>query len=237
MRRSLILRSIWFLCALSRTAALAQPAQSPVFEAASVKPAPAQSAGRVWPTVRGGPGTSDAGRITFTNVTLVSVLIRAYDVKVYQVTGPAWLSSDRYDIAAKIPESTNKEQCNLMLQSLLAERFHLVLHHETRELQGYELAVGKSGPKLRASSEADPGAPPESDSLPKIDPNGFPLLDHPGLAMMEGMKGKAVVSFLTARAQPLSALTEMLSREFRLPILDKTGLTGTWCRPFSSNWA
>ena len=178
--------------------------------------------------MRGGPGTSDTGQITFTNVTLLAVLLRAYNVKTYQVAGLGWLSSERYDIAAKIPPGTTNEQFNLMLQNLLAERFRLALHHETRELQGFDLVAGRNGPKLKASPEADPGAQPapEPVSPPKIDANGFPHLDGPGLVMMEGVKGKAVISYLTARAQPLSALVEMLSREFRLPIVDKTGLTG-----------
>jgi uncharacterized protein (TIGR03435 family) len=178
--------------------------------------------------MRGGPGSGDPGQITYTNVTLTSVLLRAYDVKPYQLTGPDWLSSRRYDIVATIPPGTTKEQFNRMLQNLLAERFHLVLHHETRELQGYELVTGRSGPKLKVSTDADAFAQPAPASPPKQDANGFPQLDGPGLAMMEGVKGKAVVSYLTARTQPVSALVDMLSREFRLPIVDKTGLTGAF---------
>lgn len=174
--------------------------------------------------MRGGPGTSDAGQITFTNVTLMNVLLRAYDVKIYQVTGPSWLSSERYDIVAKVPQGATKEQLNTMLQNLLAERFHLALHHETKYLQGYELIKGKAGPKLKPSTEVGPDVQPTD--APKTDVNGFPQLSAPGLVMIEGMRGTVVVSFLTARAQPLSALVEVLSKEFHLPVADKTGLTG-----------
>jgi uncharacterized protein (TIGR03435 family) len=59
--------------------------------------------------MRGGPGTGDPGRIIFTSVTLLSVLLRAYDVKPYQATGPDWLSSERYDITAKIPAGATQE--------------------------------------------------------------------------------------------------------------------------------
>ncbi|HEV3198987.1 MAG TPA: TIGR03435 family protein [Bryobacteraceae bacterium] len=219
-------------CALLGVVAYGQSEQ-PAFEVASVKPAPSQSDGRR-PGMRGGPGTPDEGRIAFTNVTLINVLLRAYNVKTYQVTGPDWLSSKRYDISAKIPSGTTKERFNLMLQNLLAERFHLALHHETRDIQGFELIAGKNGPRLKVSPEADPGfqknqsgpPPPEPASLPKTDANGFPRLDGPGLVMMEGVKGKAVISYLTAKAQPLSALVDILSREFRLPIVDKAGLNG-----------
>ena len=178
--------------------------------------------------MRGGPGTDDTGRIIFTNVTLMSVLLRAYDVKSYQVTykttGPGWLSSERYDITATIPPGATKEQFNRMLQRLLTDRFHLVLHHETKPLQGYELVSGKNAPKLKTSTASGPDV--EVTEAPKTDANGFPLLSAPGLVMMEGVRGTAVVSFLTARAQPLSALVEWLSKEFRLPVMDKTGLTG-----------
>jgi uncharacterized protein (TIGR03435 family) len=214
-----------YLFVFGCAAAFGQPAQAPAFEAASVKAAP-PSDGRARTGMRGGPGTPDPGQITYTNVTLTSVLQRAYDVKSYQVTGPAWLSSERYDIAAKIPPGTTKEQFQLMLQSLLAERFHLDLHREGGELQGYELVAGRNGSKLKVSADADSGAAPQPASPPKTDRNGFPVLDGPGVAMMEGVRGRAVITFLTARAQPLSALVDLLSREFRMPIVDKTGLTG-----------
>jgi uncharacterized protein (TIGR03435 family) len=212
-----------YLCALSCLAVFGQSVQPTVFEVASVKSA-VPSGGRVGSSMHGGPGTSDTGRIIFTNVTLMNVLPRAYDVKPYQVTGPDWLSSERYDITATIPPGTTKEQFNLMLQRLLAERFHLALHHETKELQGYELIRGKTGPKLKPSTEIGPNVEPTE--APKTDASGFPQLSAPGLVMMEGVHGTTVVSFLTARAQSLSALVEMLSKEFRLPVVNKTGLTG-----------
>jgi len=204
----------------------AQSGQSehPAFEVASVKLAAPAPGGRARSSMRGGPGTADPDRIIFTNVTLTSVLLRAYGVKPYQVSGPGWMGSDRYDITAKIPEGVTKQQVNLMLQRLLADRFHLALHHETKELQGYELVQGKGGLKLKRSTDAGPDVEPTE--APKTDANGFPQLAAPGLVIMEGVRGKAVVSFLTAKAQPLSALTELLSKEFRLPVADKTGLTG-----------
>jgi len=196
--------------------------QAPAFEVASVKPVASRA---VRSSVRGGPGSDDPGQISFASVTLMNVLLRAYAVKIYQVSGPDWLTSERYDVAAKIPPGTTKEQFNLMLQSLMAERFHLVLHHATKEFQGYELVTGKNGSKLKASESSGPDAP-EPTAPPKTDADGFPQLDRPGLVMMERLKGRAVVSFLTARSQPISALVEMLSREFRLPILDRTALAG-----------
>lgn len=181
-------------------------------------------------SIRGGPGTADPGQITFTNVTLANVILRAFDVQSFQLSAPDWLSSQRYDLAAKVPPGTSKEQCNRMLQALLAERFHLALHHETKDLQGFELVPGRSGSKLKISADAGTvelrAEPPAPTGPPKTDADGYPQLNAPGMVMMEGAKGNAVIVFLTARAQPLSALVGLLSREFRLPILDKTSLTG-----------
>ncbi len=168
---------------------------------------------------------TDPAQLTYTNVTLISVVQRAYDVKTYQTTGASWLSEKRYDIAAKIPPDTTKEQVRNMLQNLLAERFHLVLHHEAKPLQGFALALAKGGSKLKPAAAS--GAPPADFSTPpKTDSAGFPQFDGPGLMMMEGIRGRAVVSYLRAQGQPISALVEMLSREFRVPVLDKTALSG-----------
>ena len=79
---------------------------------------------------RGGPGTPDPGRYTTSNMTLKGLLVSAYDVKAYQITGPAWIETERYDIVAKVPAGATKEQFRVMLQNLLAERFKIELHRE-----------------------------------------------------------------------------------------------------------
>uniref|UniRef100_Q01YR3 Soil-associated protein, TIGR03435 family n=1 Tax=Solibacter usitatus (strain Ellin6076) TaxID=234267 RepID=Q01YR3_SOLUE len=205
--------------------AFAQSPQSPAFEVASVKISPAQT-GRG--SMRGGPGTADPGRISFTNVTLFNVILRAYDLKAYQLSAPDWLSSQRYDVTAQVPAGVSKAECNSMLQTLLNERFHMVLHHETKELQGFELVTGRGGSKLKKSSESGVPSAPAPSGPPKTDLAGYPELPGPGLVMMEGAKAGAVFVFLTARAQPLSALVELLSREFQMPISDQTGLNGNF---------
>src|SRR5580658_7296465 len=78
------------------------------FETASVKPATGTARGRM----QGGPGTSDPGQIVFTNVTLYSVLLRAYGIQTFELSTPDWLSSRKYDILAKVPPGTTKDQCN-----------------------------------------------------------------------------------------------------------------------------
>ena len=86
------------------------------------------------------------------NVTLKSLLLRAYGVKDYQLLGPGWLGSERYEIRATVPSAATKEQFNAMLRSLLQERFNLAIHHETKEMSVYELVVGKNGSKSKESN-------------------------------------------------------------------------------------
>src|SRR6516165_11144822 len=120
------------LCSLVR----AQPAAAKLeFEVASIKPATLPGRGPIRLGQRGGPGSGDPGRVTYTFSTMLDLLADAYSVKRNQISGgPTWLDSERFDIVAKIPAGATKEQVNVMLQNLLAERFKLTLHRETKEL-------------------------------------------------------------------------------------------------------
>jgi uncharacterized protein (TIGR03435 family) len=148
-----------FLCSV--VGAFAQSADAPpAFEAASVKVAargePRDILNAVIPLgMRGGPGSSDPGQISFTNASLKTIVVDAYGVKRYQVSGPDWIEAGGYNIIAKLPPNTSREQVRLMLQNLLAERFKLTLHREKRELPVYALGVAKNGPKMKVS-QADP---------------------------------------------------------------------------------
>jgi uncharacterized protein (TIGR03435 family) len=128
----------------------------PEFEVASVKPH-SSSGGSLNSIAR------DPGRLTYTGMTVRGLIREAYGFKVYPLSqGPDALSTDRYDIIAKVSPDASKEQRMLMLQALLAERFKLVVHRETKELPIYTLAVGKGGPKFRAVE--DDGSGPEIGS-------------------------------------------------------------------------
>ena len=135
-----------------------QPASPPrpEFEVASVKPH----------ETGGSPHVSiahDPGRLAYTNISVRGLIKEAYRLKVYPLSrGPDALSTDRYDVTAKLPPNTSKEQVMLMLQALLADRFKLVVHRETKELPIYTLVVEKSGPKFR--EVPDDGSAPETGS-------------------------------------------------------------------------
>jgi uncharacterized protein (TIGR03435 family) len=207
------------------------------FEAASVRPTGPN------PTVpipqlflmRGGPGTPDPGQINYTNVPMRQLLIRAYGLKPYQVAGLPWMDKDneRFDIVAKVPADTTADQFNVMLQNLLAERFNMVVHHETRDLPGYELTVAKGGPKFKESpvATAAPSAPPaagDSNERPRVktQTDGYRKLAPGSSAMiMFGIPGG---SRFSARQQPISTLTNVLESPLGKPVLDKTGLAGKY---------
>lgn len=196
------------------------------FEVASVRPSGPQS-------VRGsngGPGTRDPERFTFSKAVLRDLLFRAYGVEDYwaQISGPGWIDTDEYDLSAKVPPGTTKEQFQQMLQNLLAERFKLVIHHDTKVLPVYELTVAKSGPKLKESAPdpAAQGLPPVQPAFGAEDKNGFPQLP-PGRATWM-MMNRAGRSRLAAQQQRASVLTSILRMPVDRPIIDKTGLTGLY---------
>ncbi len=203
------------------------PAPSASFEVASVKPN--RSADR-----RMGIQMAPGGRFVATNIPVKLLLQEAYGVKESQISGgPSWLGSERYDVEAKADESSagemaklspeqRKERLMLMLQSLLADRFKLTLHHETKELPVYALTVAKSGPKFHetALTPADPGAP---------NPPG-PQADHHlkgGIFMMG--RGQ-----LTVDGAPLARFADILSRQLGRVVLDQTGLKGNY--DFTLKW-
>src|SRR5580698_1499923 len=120
------------------------------FEVASVRPVP--DTGYPGQGIsRGGPGTADPGRLTFEHATLKLLVMHAYGLQDFQVSGTDWIGTERFDVAATIPAGATKDQVNLMLQNLLAERFKLKLHRESRIFAVYELTVGKGGSKMRVS--------------------------------------------------------------------------------------
>jgi uncharacterized protein (TIGR03435 family) len=97
----------------------------------------------------------DPGSLTMTNVTLITCLKDAYRIYAYQISAPTWMNSVRYDITAKAAGPVSADQLRLMLQALLAERFHMRLHHVRKELNVYSLAPGKRGHKLREAAQSN----------------------------------------------------------------------------------
>jgi uncharacterized protein (TIGR03435 family) len=123
------------------------------YEVASVKPGTPGQPGMARPE----PGGQ---RYRGANLPLSLYISSAYRIKADQVVGaPGWVDTDLFDIEAQAEKPSSLEQHHLMMQSLLAERFHLKFHFETKEMPVYSLTVESSGPKLTAHDAANSGEP------------------------------------------------------------------------------
>jgi uncharacterized protein (TIGR03435 family) len=151
--------------------------------------------------------TENSGRFTTTNTTLKILIGFAYGVNNNQIAGgPTWIDSDVFSIEAR-PESAtafqsdSERQRNVpaMLQTLLADRFKVVVHSEKREQPAYDLVIAKGGPKLR---ETDPSFTSQN---------------------LNGRSGN-----LVAEGLPMSAWAASLSRQLGRSVIDKTGLSGRY---------
>src|SRR5258707_5143813 len=163
--------------ALAMAAAVVVFGQAPdpklTFEVASIKPSPPFNSGQ---PVRiggngGGPGSASPERITYGRISVRNLITLAFGITNVQVVGPSWFdspSSDVWDIQAKVPEGASKDDVKVMLQNLLVDRFGLIAHRETREMQAYELIIAKNGPKLKESeAAANPAPPPQPGDPPQ----------------------------------------------------------------------
>ena len=187
------MNSLTCLALLFASAALAQTAAPPAFEVASVKLSPPittkEGKERVGVTVSG-------DRVEINFASLAELVRIAYGVKAFQVAGP---DRERYDVQAKMPGGATADQMPELLQTLLAERFHLALHRENRDHAVYAMVVARSGLKLQ---EAEPGP------------------DAPAAAKSAGI--------LINRKMTLDALATFLGRFADRPVVDETGLKATY---------
>ena len=226
------------LLAIEVAAAQSAPA-GPEFEAASVKPADIEV--RIGP-LRGGPGTSSPGQISGV-ATLKALLLRAYRLKDYQISGPGWMDSARYEIAAKVPQGATREQVSHMWQALLAERFGLRVHRETKELAMYALLKTKNGVKLKRDDRDDTAS--DAADTTEFSPNivkgadGFPdlaagqKLPRSYEIVVGGTDG--ILYKLWAHRETMELLADRLSAQLSRPVVDETGLTDTY--DFALSWA
>jgi uncharacterized protein (TIGR03435 family) len=179
-------------------------AQAPAFEVASIKAHPGEIAFSSDPSIKG-------SQVVATAVTLRDLLTYAYGVRYDQLDGaPPWADSEHYDLVAKGPgdQQPTVEQARQMMQALLADRFHLQTHRETRDVPSYALVVAKGGHKLKRSA-ADATGSNHTTAGPK------------GMHM-EATRGTT------------DALARQLSNSAGRPVVNRTGLDGYWA--FTFDW-
>jgi len=126
----------------------------------------------------------------------------AYGVGPNQIVGgPPWFDSDHFEIVAKVDRDAGDHDLSLMLRTLLADRFQLELHRETRNLEAFVLEVAKSGPKLVKTAGGD-------STTNSSNASGHNQID--------------------SRNMTMDRLAEILSRQMSLPVVNRTGIEGAF---------
>jgi len=198
----------------------------PEFEVASIKPA-------ITDIAAVGPGTVDAvmpdlnvgagGIVTIVNLNIRNLVMLAYGVGGKQISAPSWQGdpewqNNRFTIVPRVPVDANKEDVPLMLQALLAERFHLAVHREQKEAAVYALEIGKGPLKIRETKTEEKSAPSACTRSYGSQPAWF-------VANCTAM----------APARMAQAIQSLAPGYFDKPVVDATGLTGVY--DFSVEWA
>jgi uncharacterized protein (TIGR03435 family) len=259
MRTLIIVTAASFVFHAGGGAALAQSSQSPPserrFEVASVKPVPspaelgrlaAQSGGQFQMPRNFGIQTQPGGRFTAGTSTVKALIAEAFEVRDYQIEGgPAWLTTDYFDITANAGADAAPSDVKAMLRMLLAERFGLRTHSDTRQAPLYVLTVARSDGRLgsrltrttaecaqqieeRRNGTAPSAKPPNASELnermKRAMSGDSAVMPVCGTSMM-GMKANGTSTYLFGGME-LKSLVSRLSSELSAPVLDQTGLSG-----------
>jgi uncharacterized protein (TIGR03435 family) len=169
--------------------------------------------------VRGGDLQGD--RFIIRQASMVDLIAKAYGVENANVLrGPAWLDSDRFDIIAKAPRTTSPDDIKLMLRALLADRFKLVAHNDTKDLPAFVLSVAKGGPKLK---ESDGSGPASCDGTPNPPPTPA---------------GAVPLIYVTCKNMTLDEIAQnlhgMAGGYLTNPVVNTTEIKGSW--DFDIKW-
>jgi len=222
-RRAILLTFAGAILALASVSLLYAQSTGPEqkFDVVSVKP---NVSGKFMFAVR----DSTPGRFSATDTSVRDLLEEAYDIKEAQIEGaPAWVGTAKFDVDAKVDDALAAQErslprdqelrlMRLRVQSLLADRFGLRLHHETKDMPVLALVVAKSGPKMTEGqgTPASAGAP-----------------DPPGSVLMSTTNLKPPEWVLTSNGAPLRILINALSGQPEVRgrvLVDETGLAGTY---------
>ena len=211
-------------------------AQALTFEVASVKPAgPLNPMAIQSGKIRIGMKI-DGAMVDIGSFSLVDLIRTAYEVKEYQVSGPDLgntMSAERFNIQAKMPDGATEKQVPQMLQALLADRFKLVVHRETRDHAVYALVVAKGGLKIQESEPepAAPDAPAEPTNQVRVTGN---IEGGKGVTINGGPMGQMHMSMADGRMHmeadraSMTTLVETLTKFMDRPVVDMTELTGKY---------
>ncbi len=196
-------------------------ASRPAFEVASIRPsvnAPRQAVAAA--------GRTDGAQFRIAGLTIRDYISMGYAVKLYQISGPDWIKTDRFDIAATLPDGSQPNQVPIMMQRLLEDRFELKTHRETKDFPVYALRVAPTGLKMTAV----PGDPGEDQSDPKLPQTFTRQGGGQGIAVDLG-KGSSfnfADNKIEAKKITMAWLAGMLERFVDRPVVDQTGVNGSY---------
>jgi len=249
-----ILRKVTICLVLTAIAAFAQT--KPAFDVATIKPAAPMDQAKLLGAMQAGGklpiGANVEGyRAEYLYLDLKSLMTYAYGVKPYQITGPDWMATERFDIVAKMPEGSKKDDAPKMLQTLLEDRFKLAVHRTSAEHPVLALVAGKGGPKLKASAGTpvaiDESAPLKPGELKMDGPEGpirmmvdittgSSVIDMGLLGKMSYRLNPATQSFhidfsmttMTGFADMITQLFTQLGGTGGKQVVDMTGIKGNY---------
>jgi uncharacterized protein (TIGR03435 family) len=207
----------------------AQPAErraKPEFDVASIKVNPPKT-GFHFAQSTGTPDWSSPGMFRCADCTLATLISAAFELKGYQFPGKSSLGNDTFEVAAKYPSGTNREDLPVMLQNLLKDRFGLTYHFKEKSMKGYQLVVAKNGPKLKESPD---GARPAAEA-PNRPWNGNG--DGHGGGQSAGHKHDGLVNMFgsasyRANGKTMAELAQIVSEQLGVPVDDQTKLAGKY---------
>jgi uncharacterized protein (TIGR03435 family) len=188
------------------------------FEVASIKPSAPGATEQAKLGIR-----IDGAQVNCTALNLRDYIGMAAKIKLYQISGPEWLGGERFDVNAKLPDGTTSAQVPEMLMALLEERFQMKSHRETKELPVYALIVGKGGLKL-TESRADPASGPNEPVAVSAAGAQSGVTVNLGKGSYFSVAGNR----LEAKKLTTAIFSDSLARFVDRPILDLTGLKGTY---------
>jgi uncharacterized protein (TIGR03435 family) len=201
------------------TAALAFGQKRLEFEVASIKLAPDQ-------IQQVGAGLHiDGAQVALNDLSIKDIVGIAYRVKPNQILGPDWITSQRYNIAAKLPDGGSQDQVRQMIQSLLADRFQMKMHRETRDFQVYALGVGKGGLKI-TTLPPDPDSDNREASPISVAAGGN--ANGVSIDLGRGTSLSLGATTLEAKKIDMPTFADMLSRFTDRPVVDMTNIKGRY---------
>jgi uncharacterized protein (TIGR03435 family) len=207
------------LFVIAGAAAWGQQTPRPEFEVATIRPSALGLQDGVTAGVR-----IDGAQVRCSTLTLKDYIGIAYRVKLYQISAPDWMASDRFDIAATFPAGTPTTQFPELLKSLLEDRFQLKVHNDKKEFPVYVLEVAKGGLKAQESAP-DPNA---ADAKAPVTIAGSGSAQGISVNMGRGSSYSFANNRFEAKKVSPTTLAGILERFVDRPIVDMTGLTGTY---------